>query len=122
LGAMHSSSVGAAQEIYVVAGARGRRLGAPLHTLFPDSAVVDIDSFAGFFELMVRILAGRVRRLVLTDTRYPERAGILAEVCGACEVEYVGPSGSSGLSLGPIPEPLVRENYRQFEAQWRAAG
>jgi Glycosyl transferases group 1 len=108
-----------AETVYVFSGERGRKLDASLGALFSDSSVADIGKFEDFFELMMQIAAGKVRRLVVIDQGHRERTGILKDLCAARSVEYVGGLGKGGLSLGKVPKRLVQEQYQRFESRWR---
>lgn len=107
-------------ETLFIASAQGRAvLESSAETLFPDLRIVGLDSFDEFYELMIRVVSGELRRLVVASSGHPARSRILRQLCAIKGIEFVGLIGQGGLSFGALPEQSVKRIYTAFEKQWR---
>ena len=94
-------------------------LAGPIAALFSECEVTGLNSFDEFFDLMIRVTSGRIRRLIMAERGHPARAHVLRELCGIRGIDYVGLTGQGGLSSGKAPDMAVKRTYDRFEQQWR---
>jgi hypothetical protein len=110
----------------LVVNSRQRDCLAPsLKKLFANTEVASIESFVGFYELAMRIAAGRVKGIAIADASRPARARIIRDLCAAMGIRFSGPSlkGVEILSeASPDANELKNTLRRRFGEQWLDRG